>query len=119
MKIDNFIKIKEEKRPWGNFREFVKNEKATVKILTIQPNEELSLQSHHQRQEFWRILSGAPTIQIGAEKIMATAGEEFFIQREIQHRAIAGAEKTEILEISFGEFSENDEIRVEDKYGRV
>jgi mannose-6-phosphate isomerase-like protein (cupin superfamily) len=36
-------------RPWGNFRQFTKNEFSTVKIITVRPNETLSLQSHSRR----------------------------------------------------------------------
>ena len=108
-----------EKRPWGEFKEFIKNKKATVKILTIKPHEELSLQLHHNREEFWKILSGRPTIQIGKKKFKAKKGDEFFIEKETQHKIFSNDKITEILEISFGEFDENDEIRIEDKYNRI
>ena len=39
-------------RPWGKFEQFCKNEKTTVKILTVNPNGELSLQFHHNRDEW-------------------------------------------------------------------
>ncbi len=108
----------EEKRPWGFFKEFIKNQEATVKIIVINPNEQLSLQYHLHRKEFWKVLSGNPQIQIDDEKITAKAGDEFIVPAKIKHRLTSGNEKTEILEISFGKFDENDIVRLEDKYGR-
>ena len=60
-----------EERPWGGFREFVKNEATTVKILFIKKGEVFSLQKHHHRDEFWRVLSGEPEITIGDKTIKA------------------------------------------------
>ncbi len=107
-----------EKRPWGKFEQFAKNEKATVKIITVKPNEELSLQLHHNREEHWKVLSGTPIIQIGEEKSEGKKGEEFFVPKETSHRIYGGEQGTEILEICLGEFDENDEERLEDKYNR-
>ncbi|MBU4480413.1 phosphomannose isomerase type II C-terminal cupin domain [Patescibacteria group bacterium] len=108
-----------EKRPWGEFKEFTKNEKATVKIITVKAGEKISLQLHHNREEFWKVLSGNPTIQIGEEKTEAKTGDEFFVPKETKHRISANDSSAEILEIAFGEFDENDEVRFDDDYGRV
>ena len=43
--------MKEVKRPWGNFKRFALNEKCTVKILTVKPHQELSLQKHEKRKD--------------------------------------------------------------------
>ncbi|MDD2935357.1 MAG: phosphomannose isomerase type II C-terminal cupin domain [Candidatus Pacebacteria bacterium] len=107
-----------EERPWGKFEQFAKNEKATVKILTIKAGEEISLQFHHNREEYWKVLSGDPTIQIGEEKFEAKKGEEFFVPKEVKHKIFGNTQDTEILEICLGEFDENDEERLEDKYNR-
>ena len=107
-----------EERPWGKFEQFAKNEKATVKIITVKPNEELSLQLHHNREEHWKVLSGDPTIQIGEEKTKAIKGDEFFVGKEVKHRIYGGEQTAEILEICLGEFDEKDEERLEDKYNR-
>ncbi len=115
----------EEKRPWGSFKEFIKNQEATVKIITVHPNEQLSLQYHLHRKEFWKVLSGNPQVQIddpasgrAGKKVEAKVGDEFIIPEKAKHRLTSGNEKTEVLEISFGKFDENDIVRLEDKYGR-
>ena len=108
-----------EKKPWGEFREFAKNETDTVKILTVNKGEEFSLQRHHSRNEFWRVLSGDPDITIGEKTVRAKVGDEFEIQAETLHRISAPVNTVEVLEISRGEFDENDITRIEDKYGRA
>lgn len=106
-------------RPWGSFIQFTHNETSTVKIIIVKPGEELSLQYHTKRKEFWRILSGNPIVTIGEEKIHATTGQEFVISEKVQHRINGGETGTEILEISTGTFDEDDIIRIEDRYGRA
>lgn len=104
-------------RPWGNFKEFIKNKKCTVKILEIKPRQELSLQKHKERNEVWYFLTNG-RIQLGKHKIKIRKGQIIKIKRNQPHRAIAGNREMRFLEISLGKFSEGDEIRLEDKYGR-
>ncbi len=113
------LKPTTEKRPWGGFREFVENEKDTVKILFIKKGEAFSLQKHHYRDEFWRVLSGDPDITIGEKTVRAKVGDEFEILPEMKHQISASVNDVEILEISRGKFDEEDIVRIEDKYGRA
>jgi mannose-6-phosphate isomerase-like protein (cupin superfamily) len=113
------FKVLEVERPWGNFRQFTHNSISTVKILTILPNEELSLQSHSKRAEFCRVIAGSGIFEIGNVKHDAREGDEYNIAMNVKHRVIAGASGLTYLEISTGDFEENDQIRYEDKYGRV
>lgn len=106
-------------RPWGNFRQFTQNEKSTIKIITVKPNEILSLQSHKHRSEFWKVISGSGTVEIGAIKINTTIGDEHEIKVEEKHRLGAGPDGIKVLEIATGDFDEEDIIHYEDKYGRV
>ena len=113
------IKPFTEKRPWGGFREFVKNQAVTVKILFIKKGEVFSLQRHEHRAEFWRVLSGDPDVTVGSDVVRAKAGDEFEILKTVDHRISASINDVEVLEISVGEFDEGDIIRMEDKYGRA
>ena len=106
-------------RPWGNFRQFTKNDKVTVKILTVKPNEVLSLQSHAHRSEFEHVIAGAGTLQIGDEVFDVKEGDEYEIPVGVKHRMSAGPLGLQFLEISHGEFDEGDITRYEDKYGRA
>src|SRR3989344_5353748 len=105
------------KRPWGNFKQFVLNKKCTVKILEINPKQELSLQFHNKREETWYFLDDA-FVQIGNKKKKAKQGSIVKVPRKTSHRIIAGKNKDKVLEISFGEFKEGDEVRLGDDYGR-
>ncbi len=116
MDLSNFEK---EFRPWGNFERFTLNEKSTVKLITVNPGEAFSLQTHVRREEFWHIISGSGTITIGNDKAAAYPGEHFAIAAGVAHRAEAGGETLVFLEIAFGEFDESDIIRLEDRYGRA
>ena len=109
--------MKKEDRPWGNFKQFVKNKKCTVKIIEVKPKQQLSLQYHKKRKEMWYFLTDG-YVQIGKKKRKVKKGEIVWIKRRRAHRLFAEKNKVEVLEISFGKFSERDEIRIEDKYGR-
>jgi mannose-1-phosphate guanylyltransferase/mannose-6-phosphate isomerase len=106
-------------RPWGNFRQFTKDTPCTVKIITVKPNEILSLQSHEKRSEFWRVISGSGIVQIDGNREEVKNGDEKIIPLGAKHRMEGGLGGMQILEISFGEFDEEDITRYEDKYGRV
>ncbi len=109
--------MKEVKRPWGIFKQFVLNKKCTVKILIISPNQELSLQIHKKRGENWYFLTPA-IIQLGNKKFSVKKNQSVIVKKNTPHRVIAGKNKVEFLEVSTGNFNEKDEIKLEDKYGR-
>jgi len=114
--LNNYEKVE---RPWGNFERFTLNEPTTVKIITVNADESLSLQTHEQRDEFWYITAGSGMVQIGEAEQEAREGDNFFAPRNTQHRISAGAAGLTFLEVSFGDFTENDEKRLEDKYDRI
>lgn len=105
-------------RPWGGFEQFTKNALSTVKLLTINPGESISLQYHHNRSEYWYVVDGYPIVRLRDKDYFASPGEEFFIARTEMHRITAQVDLVRILEISLGEFDEDDIVRVEDDYGR-
>ena len=108
-----------EERPWGAFIEFTRNAQSTVKIITVNPNESLSLQYHHNRDEFWHVISGEGILEIGTDKKRAVIGADYFVPKGTRHRISAGNLPLALLEISYGAFDENDIVRLEDKYGRI
>lgn len=106
-------------RPWGYFDEFVTNTLCTVKIITVNPGESLSLQYHKNRAEFWVILKGNGSVTIGDIKTEAHEGDRFHVDMHQNHRATGGTEPLVFLEVSTGVFDERDIVRIDDKYGRV
>ena len=113
------MKKYKEKRPWGGFEQFTLNEKSTVKILTIKPKQSPSLQYHHKRAEFWRILEGSGKATIGSRVFRVKKGDEITIKKKQKHTLEAGSKTVKVLEISFGNFNEKDIVRLKDKYGRA
>ena len=105
-------------RPWGSFKQFVKNKKCTIKLIEIKPKQALSLQKHKKREENWYFLTSG-VVQIGNKRKKIKKESIIDIRKNTPHRLIAENKKVLILEISFGDFKEEDEIRLEDKYGRT
>jgi len=116
--MEQGINIYEEARPWGNFRRFTDNTPSTVKILTVNPREQLSLQSHAKRSEFWRVIYGSGKYELDGKQYNFFLGDEVYIPINAKHRIMTDDNGIQILEIAFGEFDENDITRYEDKYGR-
>ncbi len=117
--MKNEIEIYEEERPWGSFRRFTNNMVSTVKILTVKPNEQLSVQTHKKRKEFWRVIKGSGIFEVNEIKNEAKIGFEINISIGDKHTIKGGNEGIEVLEIALGEFDENDIVRYQDKYGRA
>ena len=117
--MEGLTHYKKEDRPWGGFERFTLNEKTTVKIITVNSGESISLQTHEHRDEFWNVLRGSGVIRIGDTDNQAHAGSSYFCPRHSEHRVTGGPDGAVFLEIAFGDFDESDITRLEDKYGRV
>jgi len=118
------IKIEKDfKRPWGGFIKFVDNKPCTVKIHYLKKGGSFSLQSHKSREEFWFLISGEIKVFVGKSQKnlrgrVLKESQCVFLPKKSLHRA-EGIKSSVILEICFGKFKENDEIRYWDKYGRI
>jgi mannose-6-phosphate isomerase len=110
--------ILEDIRPWGYFKRYTHNEKCTVKILTVNPNQVLSKQVHEKRDELWVFIDAGLRVELGDKVIEPKAGDEIVIPRKVPHRLSSLGGTGRVLEISFGHFSENDIARLDDIYGR-
>lgn len=107
-------------KPWGFFLQFTHNETSTVKIITIKPHHQLSLQSHKKRDELWVFLDEGLIVEVGDKKVVTITHHNIFIPKGAKHRLTNNLDHAgSVLEISFGDFDENDLIRYEDKYGRL
>ena len=117
--MDGSTHYEKDERPWGLYERFTLNENSTVKIITVNPHEAFSLQTHANREEFWHVISGSGVATIADERKEIFAGENFFIRKNTAHRLEAGDAPCVFLEIAYGEFDEKDITRIEDKYGRT
>ncbi|MEM4326975.1 MAG: phosphomannose isomerase type II C-terminal cupin domain [Candidatus Diapherotrites archaeon] len=111
-------KILKVKKPWGKFEQYTLNEKTTVKIITVNKNQKLSLQKHEKRKELWVALDEGLIAEINGKKKKLKTGQMVIVPKKAKHR-ISATKTARFLEISFGHFDENDIKRYEDIYGRV
>ena len=72
-------------RPWGSFQQFTLNEPTTVKVITVNPGQRLSLQTHEHRAEFWQVLDGPIDVTVGDETWSAQPGEQVWIAQGEVH----------------------------------
>ena len=106
-------------RPWGTFDRFTHNEACTVKIITVDPGQRLSLQRHLHRDEMWQVLDGLVDVVIDGHTTVVGCGGRVWVPRTTTHRiGNASATPARVLEIAFGEFDENDIERLDDDYRR-
>lgn len=115
---DRIAEVLTEQRPWGSFELFTVNENSTVKLLHVRKGKRLSLQYHSKRSELWKIVTGKVSVTINSTTAILSKGEGITIPIGTIHR-IKGIEDSTILEIAFGEFDENDIIRLHDDFGRI
>lgn len=111
-------RIVEDVRPWGTFRRYTQNEQCTVKVLTVNPDQMLSKQSHEGRDELWVILDEGLRVELDDRVLEPRPGDEIVILRRVKHRLSSLGTRGRVLEISFGYADEEDIVRYEDIYGR-
>lgn len=109
----------QDKRPWGEETWITDKKPSMVKVITVYPGEANSLQYHHNRDEYWRIISGNGIAILDDKEVRLSAGVDCFVPRGMKHRMIGGTENLLLIELAFGDFDEKDIVRLEDKYGRV
>jgi len=108
-------------KPWGSFDQYVLNTPCTVKILTCNPGQKLSLQRHRHRNELWVALDSGVVVELDGKILTPYKGAEVWLPVGSTHRlscASSAAKPVRVLEISLGTFDENDIERLEDIYGR-
>jgi mannose-6-phosphate isomerase-like protein (cupin superfamily) len=118
-------------KPWGKYQVLYEDNLCKIKKITINPNQRISLQSHHSRKETWKILSGYATVWTGnhynyhlAEILESEweAGSIIRIDFNQIHR-IGNCNMHEplvFIEIQTGaKFDEDDIVRYEDDYNRI
>jgi mannose-1-phosphate guanylyltransferase/mannose-1-phosphate guanylyltransferase/mannose-6-phosphate isomerase len=110
------MKTYKEARPWGEFVRYTNNELSTIKVITVKEGEQLSLQFHNKRSEFWRVLTDGGEIIIDGVSHPGKKDSEFFIPVGVTHQ-VKGP--MQFLEIAIGDFDEADIVRLEDKYNRI
>lgn len=109
-------------RPWGEFYNWDTGKKWHLKTIYVKPKSRLSLQYHKHRSEQWVLIEGEAIAltHIDGKEVQKPLkyGDIFWVERGVPHQLISDRGAT-IVEVAFGQFDENDTIRLEDDHGRV
>ncbi|MBI1754115.1 MAG: phosphomannose isomerase type II C-terminal cupin domain [Acidobacteria bacterium] len=108
-------------KPWGSFDQYALNTPCTVKILTCNPGQQLSLQRHSHRDELWVALDPGVVVDLDSTVLRPSVGEEIWLPQGSVHRLRSepgAARPVRVLEVSLGTFDEADIERLQDDYGR-
>jgi mannose-6-phosphate isomerase-like protein (cupin superfamily) len=116
-----------EQRPWGTFEvihEFKSGDGQTdfvIKKITVYPQKRLSYQSHAKRKEHWYIVEGQGLVILDDRETAVGPEHKIDVPIGVKHRIVNNhsAQNLVFIEITAGEFDENDIIRYEDDFGRT
>lgn len=108
-------------RPWGSYETLAKEANFQVKRIIVNPGEELSLQMHHHRDEYWIAVSGTAKIINGDKSKLISENEFAYIPLGTKHRLKnSGIIPFVMIEVQYGTYiGEDDIVRFDDIYGRV
>ena len=107
-------------RPWGNYNTMIKDNSWQVKLIVVNPGQQLSLQLHHHRSEHWVVVNGTAKVEINGDVLFLSENQSTYIPLGAKHRLTnPGKLPLSIIEIQSGSYiGEDDIVRFEDKYGR-
>jgi len=113
-------KIADIASPWGFHNLIINNEFYKVKILSVNPFSQLSLQKHQHREEHWIVVKGLGTVEINGEQTKLKVGDYVKIPRKAEHcLKNSSSENMIIIETQLGKIlKESDIERISDIYGR-
>lgn len=108
-------------RPWGNYESLIENLEWKVKMITVKPHEQLSLQKHLFRSEHWVVVKGQALVQVDDKKMILKENESTYIPKGSKHRLSNNINyPLIIIEVQTGSYLGEDDIeRFEDIYGRL
>ena len=111
----------ERYRPWGKSDTIDTGDSYQVKMLTIMPRENLSMQVHYKRAEHWVVLSGYAKIVIDGFESILNENESVHIPVGVKHYLEnIGDTPLRVIEIRSGSYLEEDDIiRFSDNDGYV
>lgn len=105
-------------RPWGSFRQYAHNTDVTVSLMTVQPGQRLSEQSHTARAELWIVIDDGAEVRIDDRVLHPRAGDELWIPAGARHRLASVGPEVRVLEIAYGNWQLADITRFSDDYNR-
>jgi mannose-6-phosphate isomerase len=111
--------ISRSERPWGFYEVLLKGTGIQIKRITVYDMQQLSLQTHEHRDEYWFCTSGSGIVTVDTAEVPIYPGAFFQILRGEKHRVKALGGTLVFIEVQQGAYLEEDDIvRYEDNYGR-
>lgn len=113
--------LNKETRPWGQFEVLRDENHFKSKVIQVNAGQQISYQSHSQREEHWIITRGQGVVILNEKEIPVKKGSYIFIPLQAKHRIRnTGSEVLEFVEVQLGTyFGEDDIVRYQDDYKRV
>lgn len=110
-----------EYRPWGYFEVLRDTETFKSKVIRVNPQSQISYQSHAKREEHWTITKGSGEVVLNDQVIQVKAGSHVHIPLGAKHRIRNNTnEILEFVEVQIGTyFGEDDIVRYQDDYKRT
>ena len=107
-------------RPWGHYESIDSSERFQVKNITVNPQQQLSLQMHYHRAEHWIVVEGTAKVTCDDKEVLLSENESTYIPIGATHRLEnPGKVPLVLIEIQSGSYlGEDDIVRFEDIYGR-
>lgn len=113
-------------KPWGSFTDYYHTDNKHIKLIEINDNARLSLQSHKHREEQWVVAEGRILVTVipvkefyqSRDHEILEEGGVITIRAGWIHRMQAINGPAKVLEIATGKFKETDIKRYEDDYQR-
>ena len=107
-------------KPWGCYVDYFRNDQVVFKKIMVYPEQKLSYQFHNNRHEFWYVVSGDGMLTLKGEEIKMVPGDYVVIEKEEEHMIECISDEVLVIyEMQIGSPSEDDIVRLQDKYGRV
>lgn len=112
--------MERNERPWGYYEILATDNMTQIKKLVVRDQQQLSLQTHEHRDEYWFISSGIAFITVDDYEESFTAGQTLQILRGEKHRVKSLQGDLVLYEVQVGSYlGEDDIVRYEDNYGRA
>ena len=108
-------------RPCGFYVSVIESDEWKVKMISVKPKGQLSLQKHKYRAEHWVVVKGTALIEINDNEFKLFENQSAFIPKESIHRLKnPGNETLVLIEVQTGSYLGEDDIeRFNDNYGRA
>lgn len=110
----------DEERPWGGFEVLKDTDFFKSKVVIVNPGQQISYQSHNQREEHWLIVQGTGEVILDGKTLPVQPGTYVKIPLQAKHRIRNTGDKVmKFVEVQLGSyFGEDDIIRYQDDYLR-